>query len=74
MKKVRSGTAGEITAEIFETWFPDKPEIILMDFIKTKQPGMIIVIKLDNDNYGVCNLNQEYANKLLEEFKIMRNR
>ena len=49
MKKVRDGISGELTAEIFETWFPDKPEIILLDFLQTNQLELICLCKLNND-------------------------
>jgi hypothetical protein len=74
MKKVRNGVGGEVTAEIFETMFPDKPEVLLMDFLNTGQTDIFCVHKLDGDNeyVGVIHLNREYAQKLLDEFKILR--
>ena len=72
MKKVRDGISGELTAEIFETWFPDKPEIILLDFLQTNQLELICLCKLNNDEIGITRITREYAQKLLDEFKVLR--
>ncbi len=72
MKKIRTGKAGEINAEVFETWFLDKPEVILMDFLKTGNPEMICVKKLNSTDVGITRINREYAQRLLNEFKISR--
>ena len=73
MKQIRKGEDGEVTAEIFETWFPDKPEVVLMDFIKSKySPTMILVHWIDDYHYVVSHINRDYAKKLLDEFKILR--
>jgi len=72
MNKIRDGVSGELTAEIFETWYPDNPELLLMDFIKTKQPIMFVIKKLNETDVAISQITQEYAQRLLNEFKIMR--
>lgn len=72
MKKIRNGKAGEINAEVFETLFPDKPEAILMDFLKTGNPEIICVKKLNSTDVGITRINREYAQRLLDEFRLMR--
>jgi len=73
MEKIRDGIGGELTAEIFETLCPDDPELILMDFINTKnQSTMFVVKKLNDADVIVSHITQEYARKLLDEFKILR--
>ena len=72
MKKIKEGKSGEINAEVFETWFPDKPEVVLMDFLKTGNPKMICVKKLNETDVGITTINREYAQRLLDEFKFMR--
>lgn len=74
MKKIRDGVAGEVTFEIFKTWFPDKPEILLMDFLKTGNPEIICVKKLNSIDVGITRINREYAQKLLDEFKLGRKK
>lgn len=72
MKKVRDGVGGELTAEIFETLYPDDPELILLDFAKSGLINLIVVRKLDNGDVVISRITQEYAQKLLDEFKILR--
>ena len=72
MKKIRDGVGGEVTAEIFETLFPDKPEVLLLDFLKTEKPDMFCVCKLNEQDVAVVHIDREYAQKLLDEFKILR--
>ena len=72
MNKIRNGIEGELTAEIFETWFPDKPEVILMDFLQTEQDELVCIAKLSYVDIGVTKITKEYAEKLLKEFKILR--
>ena len=72
MKKIRDGVGGEITAEIFETWFPDNPEQILRNFLDTGEERMICVIPLNETDVGVCHITTSYALKLLDEFRIMK--
>ena len=72
MKKIRDGIGGELTAEIFETWYSDRPELLLMDFIETKQPTMFVIKRLNKTDVAISQITQEYAQKLLDEFKILR--
>ena len=72
MKKIRDGKSGELTAEIFETWFPDEPELMLIDFIKTNQPTMFVVIRPNDADVILSQITQEYAQVLLNEFRILR--
>jgi len=74
MKKIRDGKSGEVTAEIFETMFPDKPEVLLMDFLKTGNSDIWCVKKLNDLDVGVIHINRGYAQKLLDEFKILRGK
>jgi len=74
MKKIRDGIGGELTAEIFETWFPDKPEILLQDFLKTGNEKIICVKKLNDTDIGIIHITREYAQILLNEFKIIREK
>lgn len=64
----------KITAEIFETWFPDKPETILMDFLKSTNDDMFIAIPIrgDKENKIVAHVTRESAVDLLNQFKILR--
>ena len=72
MKKIRDGIGGELTAEIFETWYSDRPELLLMDFIETKQPTMFVIKRLNKTDVAISQITKEYAQKLLDEFKILR--
>ena len=74
MKKIRDGIDGELTAEIFETWFPDDGELVLMDFVQTNQPTMFVVKKLNDTDVAISQITQEYARKLLDEFKALRGK
>ena len=72
MKKIRDGVGGEVTAEIFETMFPDKPEVLLTDFLKTGNSDIWCIKKLNDLDVGVIHINRGYAQKLLDEFKVLR--
>ena len=72
MKKIRDGIGGELTAEIFETWYPDNPEVILLDFVKSDLITMFVVVKLNDTDVAISQITQEYAHKLLEEYKVLR--
>ena len=72
MKKIRDGVGGELTAEIFETWFPDMPEVLLMDFIKTGVSDIYVRININETDVMISHITRECAQKLLDEFKIMR--
>lgn len=75
MKKIRDGVGGELTAEIFETWFPDRPERILEAFINLSESDRVIITHpLENGDVVVSHITKEYAYSLLEEFKIMRGK
>ena len=64
----------KITAELFETWFPDKPEIILMDFLKSTNDDMFMVIPIkgDKENKIIAHVTRESAVDLLNQFITMR--
>jgi len=72
MKKIRDGVGGEVTAEIFETLFPNRPEVLLLDFLKTGSPEMICVKNLNEQDVVIIHITIGYAQKLLDEFKILR--
>jgi hypothetical protein len=74
MKKIRDGKSGELTAEIFETWFPEKPEVILLDFLKTGLEKIVCVKKMNETDVCISHITREYAQKLLDEFKILRGK
>ena len=64
---------GILTAEIFETWFPDKPEVILLDFLKSANEDMFFVVPIkDSTNKIIGHVNRDCANMLLSQFKILR--
>jgi hypothetical protein len=64
---------GALTAEIFETWFPDKPEVILLDFLKSSNEDMFFVVPIkDSTNKIIGHVNRDCANMLLSQFKILR--
>ena len=65
--------AQRLTAEIFETWFPEYPEIILMDFIKSNMNFLVCAVRLDEELVGISNINKDHARILLNEFKQMRS-
>lgn len=78
MKKVRDGIGGEVTAEIFETWFPymsyNEPELFLRDFLASNSPMITIIKKLETGDWMVSRITPKYAKALLEEFKVLRGR
>ena len=73
MERIRKGVGGEVTAEIFETWFPfmgyDDPVLFLMDFINSGNPTITIILKLEDGNFMLSNLNNEYARWLLQDLR-----
>ena len=78
MKKIRDGVGGEVTAEIFETWFPymsyDDPELFLMDFIQSGNFEIVLLKNNNDDTFTMCKLTPEYAKNLLDEFCIMKKK
>jgi len=77
MKKVRNGKAGEVTAEIFETWFPNEPELILMDFLHSGWNVLFFMVPITENRVTemiLSHITREYAQKLLDEFKILRGK
>jgi len=74
MKKIRDGIGGELTAEIFETWFPDNPEQILRNFLGSGKERMICGVRLNEKDVGISHITIDYAMKLLDEFKILRGK
>ena len=78
MELVKSYPGGTLTAEIFELLFPDRPEVVLMDYLKTGQEILTIFIPIGNDKNGdplvcVARLDRGYAQKLLDEFAERKN-
>jgi len=69
--KIRDGQEGELTAEIFETIFPDDPVLFLMDFLKTDGDRITLAIRHGNEIL-VTTITRDYAQALLDEFKEMR--
>jgi len=61
----------EITAEIFETWYPKNPEKILEWFLQTGSEYMHIKVK-HSDYELVATIDRNYAIGLLNELKEMR--
>lgn len=72
MEKIRDGKSGELTAEIFETWYPNNPEEILKSFLDTGMERMVCVHKLNDTDIVVSHITIEYAHILLNEFKVLR--
>ena len=72
MKKIRDGIGGELTAEIFETWYPDNPALILLDFVMSDLITLFVVVKLNDTDIAISHITIEYAHKLLDEFKVLR--
>ena len=52
--------------------FPDKPELILFDFLKTGQTDIWCVVRLDEKDICITHITRNYAKKLLDEFKTLR--
>jgi hypothetical protein len=77
VEKIRNGKGGELTAEIFETWFPymtyKDPELFLMDFLRSGSPMITMIINNSDDTFIVTNITPEFADALLDEFKEMKN-
>ena len=59
----------EISAEDFETWFPDNPEEELRSFIVSKEKIMTVMFQ----QVSVV-ISKEHAERLLEEFRIMKEK
>jgi hypothetical protein len=74
MEKIRNGKSGEITAEVFETWFPEEPELLLMDFLHSGKEDVFLVIKLNETDIGITHITRKYAQTLLDEFKVLRGK
>ena len=71
MNKIRDNN--KITAELFETWFPDKPEILLMDFLKSTNDDMFFVIPMKGStNKIIGHVTRESADEILDQFKVLR--
>ena len=56
----------EISAEDFETWFPDSPEEVLRSFIFSNEKIMTVMFEK-----GSIVISKEHAERLLEEFHSM---
>ena len=78
MELIKSYPGGTLTAEIFALLFPDHPEMVLIDFLKTERDELTILIPLGKDKNGdplicVIRLDKGYAQKLLDEFAERKN-
>ena len=69
--KIRDGQEGELTAEIFETIFPNDPVLFLIDFLKEGSEEITMIIRHEGEII-VTTITRDYAQTLLDEFKEMR--
>ena len=62
----------KVSAEKFETWYPKEPENVLRNFLLSGKKVMNVVFKSKNKNVVVASISPEHAERILEEFRIMR--
>ncbi len=62
----------KVSAEKFIEWYPNDPENVLRDFMLSGKPVMNIAFKVKGRVVIVASISPEHAERLLEEFRIMR--
>ena len=62
----------EVSAEKFAEWYPNNPEEVLRAFMVSKKVVMNVAFKVKVKTVIVANISPEHAERLLEEFRVMR--
>ena len=62
----------KVSAEKFETWYPKEPENVLRNFLLSGKQIMNIAFKRKGKTVIVASISPEHAERILEEFRIMR--
>ncbi len=62
----------KVSAKKFEEWYSDNPEEVLRGFLLSGKPVMNVAFKVKGRVVIVASISPEHAERLLEEFRIMR--